>query len=651
MRARKLRNDDEGIANIIEFITSFMIFVILLAAFYGAIGVQFPKTNLIDLNERMKLVRIGNMLINEEGQTITGASDWEDFVGDTESIKNIGRIGFAYSGQTAGVLSMKKINAINTIFRTGGDSLEKAFYNKTRELMSLDTGQYFNIRVSSVPGFIGDASFEEFVNTSQWEYTPYGNWLDHYAGGRNNYWSTEGKNSYSLSWMPVYDCKAASQPFFIYNTSTNSSRMYYTGYDSENARILSAGSTDNITWTWEKDVKINIGGMYDRLNATSPFVLKLPDNSYRMYYAGNDSTNTRILSAISVDGGVTWNKENGVRLPTGGTYDLTDASMPFIFKFLDTYRMYYSGYDGANWRILNATSTDGIFWTKQPGIAIDKGGIYDATHAYSPCVIRHPNGTYQMFYVGIGAPLRSNITSAWSSDGITWDKSNMIHITPSSASNTVSSPNVVSLPNNPNNYKYRMYYTESNGTNSWICSALSRDGMYWPIIESGARIDEGGVANSSEGCKIRTYIDLTNTAGIMFDMAIASTTQENLFDYNVILSNDTSQIIWNRMDVSTTGTLKNVYINTSNKRGWYALEVRIDSALNAGGYASESIERKIYIDNFRTVSKELLGWGRNYEKADEIHSYNRIVNVYDESNDQYMPANVVITLFRGIVRT
>jgi predicted GH43/DUF377 family glycosyl hydrolase len=898
---RKFRDDSEGISHVIEFITSFIIFVILLTAFYSAIGVQFPKSNLVDLNERMKLVRVGNMLINEEGQMNNSSSNWEDFVGNINNIENIGRIGFAYSDQTAGVLSMKKINAINTVLSSGISPLEKALYNKTSELMGLDDGQYFNLQMYALPGYIRDASFEEDAGKSGWTYNVAGNWTDHFEGGRSDYWSTEGKTSYFLRWKPVYDGKEAAQPCFLYNTSTWTSRIYYMAHDGGNGRILSANSTDNITWTKENSVKIEVGGTYDKLNATSPFVLKLLDNSYRMYYAGNDSINSRILSATSVDGGITWNKDSGVRLNNGGTYDLDHASTPFIYKFSDTsYRMYYSGgvdstglipsvhifggntafnwldetfkfnpstetvttlpatlptartgtsaiwsgqsvyifggfyfdgsdhyldqivkfnpasgtmttlsaklptgrvdtsaiwdgtnayifggssggnqiikfnpstesvttlpatlpsaryatsaiwdgtnayifggmtsgttqsdqilkfnpstetittllvklptargymsaiWDGSNayifggtyydgtgfvyldqiikfnptsgtvttlpatlpssragtsaavsfttsassqWRILSATSTDGLSWTKQPGITIDIGGTYDKTRAYSPSVIKLPNNTYQMFYSGMDASLRSNITSAWSSDGITWSKSNTVHITPSSTSINVSSPSVTVLPNNT----YRVYYTESDGISSRILSAFSKDGFVW-TKEGGTRIDKGNVASSTESCKITTYVNLTNTMGIAFDVKMTAATQKNIFNYSMVLSNTTSsQVMWSKRDIEAVEA-QNVYINTSNKVGWYALDVITYSALSAGGYASESVERKIYIDSFRPIGKKLLEWGKSYEKADNIHSYNRIVSIYNEDNSQYTTANVVFTIFRGIAK-
>lgn len=646
MRRRKFKDDDEGISHVIEFITSFIIFITLLTAFYTAVGVQIPKSNLIDLNERMKLVRVGNMLVNEEGQMTTGPSNWEDFIERTDGVNKIGRIGFAYSDQMKGVLSLKKIDAIRSVLGTGNVPLEKALYNKTRELMSLDGGQYFNIEICTIPGFINDASFEESANTPQWAYRAYGNWSGHYEGGRSDYWSTEGKNSYSLSWKPIYDSKESMYPSFVFNGSTWLSRMYYTGYDDGNARILSAYSTDNITWIKEKTVKIDIGGTYDKLNATSPFVLKLSDGSYRMYYAGNDKAYSRILSAISVDGGVTWNKEGGVRVDRGSMYDSRHASMPSTYKFSESsYIMYYGGYDGTKWRILNATSVDGLSWTKQ-GPSINIGGEYDKLNAYSPSVIKLSNNTYQMFYVGMDASLRSNITSAWSDNGIYWKKSNVAYITPGSLPINITSCHITAIPNGT----YRMYYTESDGINSRVLSAFSKEGIVW-TKEGGIRIDKGGAAASTELCKISTWIDLTNTMGIMFDIATMVATQKNLFNYSVILSNSTSsQTMWNKMDIESVGTQKDIYINTSDKSGWYMLEIRIKSTLLAGEYGGESVERRIYIDNFRQIGKSLLDWGRHYEKVDSIHSYSRIVSLYDENSKQYIPANVVITLFRGLVK-
>lgn len=107
--------------------------------------------------------------------------------------------------------------------------------------------------------------------------------------------------------------------------------MYYSGSDGTNSRILSAISSDGLTWTKESGIRIDGGG--------NPDVIELPDRTYRMYY---ESSN-QILSATSTDG-LTWIKESGIRLTTGGTYDSGQVHDPNVIKLSDgTYRMYYDG--------------------------------------------------------------------------------------------------------------------------------------------------------------------------------------------------------------------------------------------------------------------------------------------------------------------
>ena len=74
-----------------------------------------------------------------------------------------------------------------------------------------------------------------------------------------------------------------------------------------------------------------------------------------------------LLNAYTVSGalGINWVKEDGIRIDAGGTYDSKYAQTSDIFILDDgTYRMYYNGYDGSHKRILSATSSDDITWTK-----------------------------------------------------------------------------------------------------------------------------------------------------------------------------------------------------------------------------------------------------------------------------------------------
>jgi hypothetical protein len=79
-------------------------------------------------------------------------------------------------------------------------------------------------------------------------------------------------------------------------------RMYYAGWTLEpiHGRILSAWSEDGITWRKDPDPNIDIGGRWDRVKASEPAVIGLPDGRFRLYYEANDENGVwRIASATS----------------------------------------------------------------------------------------------------------------------------------------------------------------------------------------------------------------------------------------------------------------------------------------------------------------------------------------------------------------
>ena len=218
------------------------------------------------------------------------------------------------------------------------------------------------------------------------------------------------------------------------------------------AIFLAMAGGVNATELWVKDpgVRIDRGGDYDNTYAITPEVIELSDGSYRMYYGGGNPA--RILSAVSTDG-ITWTKE-GIRLSPGGNLDDTMGS-PVVVKLEDgTYRMYYVGASrkigGYHQRTLSAISGDGLTWTKEPGIRIDVGGPYDSHYANGCSIVRLQDGRYRMYYHGDAYSAGSYILSAVSNDGINFVKEPGIRV-----GGNVGCSDVIRLPDNT----YKMYFS------------------------------------------------------------------------------------------------------------------------------------------------------------------------------------------------
>jgi len=122
-----------------------------------------------------------------------------------------------------------------------------------------------------------------------------------------------------------------------------------------------------------------------------------------------------------------WTKyANNPVLPFGlpGSWDEGSSEFGSVLFDGNIYHMWYSGNDGAIFRIGYATSPDGIIWTKdtQNNPIVDLGlpGRWDDAHVYLPCVLL-VDTTFHMWYAGHDGS-KERIGHATSPDGVEWTK-------------------------------------------------------------------------------------------------------------------------------------------------------------------------------------------------------------------------------------
>ena len=201
-------------------------------------------------------------------------------------------------------------------------------------------------------------------------------------------------------------------------------RMWYTGKGTgfpSMRYIRYATSVDGRNWDRQGIVIGPNASQEDRVYAATV----IEDGGiYKMWYVGDDFSagGARIFYATSPSGHV-WTRQ-GLVINKGfqAPYDNNGAVFPEVIKEGGVYRMWYAGYDGSNYRILYATSNDGIAWTSQ-GLAIDIGspGDFDSSQAIEPTVTKDPLGIYHMWYSGSNA-LNWRIGNATSLGGVSWTK-------------------------------------------------------------------------------------------------------------------------------------------------------------------------------------------------------------------------------------
>ncbi len=174
-------------------------------------------------------------------------------------------------------------------------------------------------------------------------------------------------------------------------------KLWYSGFDGSHWRIMYATSPDGFVWT-KHGVVVDLGPspFYDNRHVMYPSVLKNDMGTYEMWYVGQGSLSWgwKILYATSNDG-INWQKHGLVFSKTGKAV----AHPNVLIDEKGVYRMWYSEYDEVHWRIGHATSNDGMTWTDQ-GVVLDIGspGDPDSHYVYYPAVMIEPDGTYIMFY-------------------------------------------------------------------------------------------------------------------------------------------------------------------------------------------------------------------------------------------------------------
>jgi hypothetical protein len=133
----------------------------------------------------------------------------------------------------------------------------------------------------------------------------------------------------------------------------------------------------------------------------------VPSERFRLYFhrythplrLGLKSGN-HIISAVSTDG-LTFEPEPGVRIAQEGRLQTFSVYAPEVLRLGDDgYRMYYAGWTAnpVRGRIFSASSSNGLVWAKDPEPIVVFGGQYDREKCSEPCVIRLPDGRYRMFY-------------------------------------------------------------------------------------------------------------------------------------------------------------------------------------------------------------------------------------------------------------
>ncbi len=195
-------------------------------------------------------------------------------------------------------------------------------------------------------------------------------------------------------------------------------------------RIFRATSQDGLTWQ-KQGMVLDYGNAYEQYGVLTPYVIIDDDGIYHMWYTGigsNGGYRAYIHKAISYDDGITWQKL-GMELNYGTAADPDGVRSPYVHYDGTEWHMWYDGIDWGSpneGRICHAHKAKlSDAWIKD-GVVINNDGPYDYPSAVSPWIVPTDTG-YDMYYTGsIPYTGPSRILHATSSDGIAWTKTGIV---------------------------------------------------------------------------------------------------------------------------------------------------------------------------------------------------------------------------------
>jgi len=202
-----------------------------------------------------------------------------------------------------------------------------------------------------------------------------------------------------------WDAKGVWGPCVLLDGSTY--KMWYGGYNGSNWSIGYATSADGQNWTRHAGNPVlgpGASGGWEQTHVYYPYVVR-DGGGYRMWYTGYNSTVGAIGYATSSDG-TNWTRYPGnpVLGPRGdNSFDGTSVLAPCVLNTSGEYRMYFTGYDGTDYGIGYANSTDSTSWTRYNTAMLTTGSSWEGYLHRNSAAIFNGSAYLMMYTAGIDA--------------------------------------------------------------------------------------------------------------------------------------------------------------------------------------------------------------------------------------------------------
>lgn len=255
-------------------------------------------------------------------------------------------------------------------------------------------------------------------------------------------------------------------------------RMYVT---SGSFRVLSAISNDQVVWSTEAGIRLSTGvGGSDASSITAVGVVQSTDPAlgWRMYYVGVDAGGLyRVLSASSTDG-LGWTKQTTTHVVNNAGRGFIGSLSPFQASSTLLRLYYVADKDGLNvpagFQVHSASSTDG-------GVNFSTEGVTLAANAYAVSATTITGGKTRIFFTNplTGSTTAAQVLSATASDGLSFTQESGTRL---STSSSVSALLGLAVLRATETWRWRMFtsYTVGGTTSAFIAHALTQI----PVVDS-----------------------------------------------------------------------------------------------------------------------------------------------------------------------
>jgi len=210
---------------------------------------------------------------------------------------------------------------------------------------------------------------------------------------------------------------------------------------------------------------------------------------------------------VPADPGTRWTKDAGIVIDVPDDSGDWKTLTPNVIAVPGGYRMYYTlvgparDYAAAAGSVMSAFSADGEHWTMEPGVRLAPFGPLADLRVVCPDVVPLDGGGHRMYVEGQPGDGPSNIVSAHSTDGLTWEPEPGLRF--GDGMRRYGSPRVLITSDAPGaRDRYRLYLHSYShplrlglGAGNHIISAVSADGLTFER-EAGVRIAQESALES-----------------------------------------------------------------------------------------------------------------------------------------------------------